>query len=347
MSTPPKSISPWKKFRYRLEWAACSSFSWMVQRLSRRVCIRLAYTLGAVAYFFDKRGRQIALANLACVFPEKSESERNTIARLSYQNFARTMADLFWSPRLTPENWRQYIELEGDVDGFVKQAAQQSFVVLCVHWGNFEWVNQTLGFLDTKMVVVAETFKNKSLTTIFQNARQASGNQLIEQENSMIRLLKAVKRGAGTGMLVDLTLQPDQAAVPIRAFGRTMCVTFLHAVLAQRGGARLIPMKADPLPDGRCRITFSPELKFPPEATPQEIAQACWDHFEPIVRARPEMYLWSYKHLRYRPEAAAPEDYPYYASVSPSFEVLLANAATAGIKKPSTPAPGDLTNPPA
>jgi len=140
----------------------------------------------------------------------------------------------------------------------------------------------------------------------------------------MIRLLKVVKRHGAAGMLVDLTLRPDQAAVPITAFGRKMCVTFLHAVLAQRGGARMVPVDGIPLPDGRCRVVINPALSIPPDASTQEIAQACWDFYESRIREHPELYMWAYKHWRYRPRGAAPEDYPFYANVSAKFDKLLA-----------------------
>jgi len=334
--------SAWKEYRYRLEGVLCAGCAWGIPRLPRRLCLALAHGLGTLAYYLDGASRRVALANLACVFPERSEQERREIARRSFQNFARTMLDLFWAPSLTPENWRRYIEMEGAVEAFQQAGEKSGRVVLCAHWGNFEWVNHAVAFLGAHMTVLAGNFKNTRLSAIFNGARESSGNTVIAQENSMIRLLKVIKRRGTTGMLVDLTLRPDQAALPINAFGRKMCVTFLHAILTQRGGALLFPFDNEPLPDGRCRMTISPALALPPDATLQEIAQACWDHFEPHIRRRPELYMWSYKHLRYRPSDAAPEDYPFYASVSQKFERLLASNAPRFQKN----SPGDLTNTP-
>jgi hypothetical protein len=70
-------------------------------------------------------------------------------------------------------------------------------------------------------------------------------------------------------------------------------------------------------------------MEFPGEATFQEMAQACWDRFEPVVRANPAPWLWMYKHWRYRPAAADAADYPFYANVSPVFEQRLAEGAKA------------------
>jgi len=331
-------ISRWKKFRYRMEWLLLAGVAWSIPRLPRRICLELARFLGSLAYQVDRRGREVALANLAVVFGARyGESERRSIARRSYQNFARTMLDLFWSPRLTQENWRNYIEMAGDVEGFLRTRESDPTpggVIMCVHWGNFEWASLGAGFLGSSTMIVTETFKNARLSTLFSEARATSGHTIISQENSMIRLLKVVKRGGLAGMLIDLTFPPGQVSVAIDAFGHKMSVTFLHAVLAQRGGALLIPMHGEPLPDGRVRAVFESPISVPEGATPQQIAQICWDHFEPRIRERPELWMWAYKHWRYRPRAASPGDYPFYANCSAKFEELLAKQpASAGKKR--------------
>ena len=331
----------WKDLRHRLEWLACAGLAWGIPRIPRRLSVALANGLGALAYCADGRGRRVALANLACVFPERPEPERKAIARRSYQAFARNMLDLFWGRRLTEASWQKYIEVEGDIETFRREAQEHGAVSMCIHWGNFEWASHAVGFLGVPTLIVAETFKNPRLIAVFNGSREISGHTIIPQENSMIRLLKVVKRRGAAGMLVDLTLRPEQAAVPIEAFGRKMCVTFLHAVLAQRGGARMVPVDGIPLPDGRCRIVIHPALTLPPDATLQEIAQACWDFYEPRIRERPELYLWAYKHWRYRPRAAAPGDYPFYANVSSQFEKLLAAHPT---KKEAAARAAQLTN---
>lgn len=313
-----------KLLRYRLEWVLCSLLFRGIPLLPRRACVALADGLGWAAFYLDRRGYRVALANLACVFPEKPEAERRWIARRSYQIFGRTMLDLFWGRSLNEKNWRKYIEVAADEETFRRECHEHGAVSMCIHWGNFEWSSHAVGFLGVPTLIVAATFKNPSLSALFNGAREISGHTIIPQENSMIRLLKVVKRHGAAGMLVDLTLKPNQAAVPITAFGRKMCVTFLHAVLAQRGGAKMFPVDGIPLPDGRCRVVINPALEIPEGATVQQIAQACWDFYEPRIHEHPEFYMWAYKHLRFRPGDAPAADYPFYASVSEEFDGLIA-----------------------
>ena len=103
----------WKKIRYRLEWLALKGAAKIVPLLSRNACYRLAQVTGALAATVDRAGRRVALSNLQVAFgDELSPGRRAEIVRESYQHFARTMLDLFWSPRLTSQNYSRYIEVE-------------------------------------------------------------------------------------------------------------------------------------------------------------------------------------------------------------------------------------------
>jgi KDO2-lipid IV(A) lauroyltransferase len=101
-------------------------------------------------------------------------------------------------------------------------------------------------------------------------------------------------------------------------------VTPAHAWLHQRSGAPIIPAHCEPLPRGRYRIVFHPPLVIPEGATLRDVAQACWDAFEPIVRARPAPWLWMYKHWRYRPVASDAAEYPFYAGPHQRVDRMLA-----------------------
>jgi lauroyl/myristoyl acyltransferase len=331
-------VSVLKPFRYRLEELGCRGLAAIIPRLPRSACVWLGNALGAIAFALDGRGRPVSLANLECVFGSRyTPEERRAIARKSYQNFARTMLDLFWAAQLSDANWRKWMIPEGFEELRETLAREKrGTIFMCVHQGNWEWASLACGFLGFANVVVAETFKNPRLTEIFRARRQHSGQTLIDQENSLLRMLRLVKRGGATGMLIDLNLRPTQAATVIEAFGPNglkMCVPLLHAVLAERAGALLVPVETRPQPNGTCRIIAHPPVAIDADGGISTIAQRCWDAFEPIIRERPEDYLWTYKHFRYRPKASPPDRYPFYSNESGKFEKLLRSQ---NITAPST-----------
>ncbi len=313
----------WRKFRYRIEWLGLSLLTSVVPCLPRRGVAWLAYLIGRVGYAFDKRGRHVAQANLAAAFGEQySPAERARIARASYCNFARTICDLFWARRLNAENYRRYIHIENAEILKRIRTQDEGAVIVCIHQGNFEWTSLATGFEGVSARIVTETFKNPSLSDFFRNCREVSGHRIIPQESSMLNLFKHVRKGGVAGMLADLNVRPGDAATVIDAFGMKMCVTILHAVLAQRGRATLVPIEGRSEPNGRCRVIVHEPLDIAPEATLQQIAQQCWNFFEPRIRQAPETWLWAYKHWRFKPPVVT-RTYPFYAHVCKEFNRML------------------------
>ena len=271
---------------------------------------------------FDRHRYEVALNNLEVAFGEQlSIQERRKIARESFQHFARTMVDLLWSPRLTPENFSRYIEFENLEETARGTGPERSIMIACYHYSNFEWLSLACGFLDLKGTIISQEFKNSLLDPIFKKLREQSGHELIPRERGLVRLYKVLRRKGRTALLVDLTVPPSQTAVAIDCFGLKTSVTSAHTWLHERTGVPIVPAHCEPLPDGRYRIIFHPKIEATAEMTHQQIAQACWDSFEPLIRKNPGAWLWMYKHWRFQPKDAA-RKYPFYANTSPHFEKL-------------------------
>jgi lauroyl/myristoyl acyltransferase len=167
---------------------------------------------------------------------------------------------------------------------------------------------------------VAEQFANPAVAPIITRLREATGQQIIPQENSILRMIRTVKRGGRAGFLCDLGIHPSQAATIIRIFGMEISASIIHAVLAERANALLVALHTMPQPDGTCDVRAE-AIDLPAGLSHREVAQRCWDHFEPRLRREPSLWMWPYKHFRYRPRNAERE-YPFYSNESGAFEKL-------------------------
>ena len=314
----------WKRIRYRLEWLGLVLATKLVPLFSRRACYHIAQAVGALLSFVDRQRYQVALNNLEVAFGDQfSPRERRKIARESFQHFARTMVDLLWSPRLTQQNLSQYIDLENFEETVRDTGPERSLMIACYHYSNFEWLSLACGFLDLKGTIISQEFKNSSLDPIFKRLREQSGHQLVPRERGIMRLYKVLRRKGRTAMLVDLTVPPGQSAVAINCFGLETSVTSAHAWLHERTGVPIVPAHTEPLPGGCYRLVFHPRIANTAGMTHQQIAQACWNSFEPYVRKNPAPWLWMYKYWRFRPTNAT-RPYPFYARPVPGFDRLLA-----------------------
>jgi lauroyl/myristoyl acyltransferase len=318
--------SRWKRFRYKIEWLALSAAAKFVPLLSRKACFHLAQFLGALMSMVDRHGRRVALSNLEAALGDQwSISERSRIVRESYKHFARTTLDFLWSPRLTREDFSRYIELENIGELEKAGGPERSVMIACYHYSNFEWLSLACAYLGFTGTIIAQEFKNSSLDPIFKQIREQSGHELIPRERGIVRLYKVLRRKGRTALLVDLTVPPTQGAVAIECFGLRTSVTSAHAWLHEQTGTPIIPAHCQPLPDGRYRLVFHPKIENTAGMTHQQIAQACWNSFEPYVRKTPAPWLWMYKHWRYLPSSPG-HAYPFYAQFSPEFDALVREA---------------------
>ena len=232
------------------------------------------------------------------------------------------MIDLFWNPRINQKNYRKLIEFEG-WDEFARTVGPTGpCIIAACHYGNFEWFSLAAAYAGLVATIVSQEFKNPLLDPIFNRLREQSGHQFVQREGAIMRLYKTLRRGGTAAILVDLALHPRQPSVAIDCLGMKMSVTYAHAWLHRRTGLPIVPVHQVPLPGGRCRVVFHPMLEIPEGATDQEIAQLCWNQFEPVVRRDPTPWLWMYKYWRYRPTNAT-RPYPSYAHARPRFDQLL------------------------
>ncbi|HEV3409699.1 MAG TPA: lysophospholipid acyltransferase family protein, partial [Chthoniobacterales bacterium] len=291
----------WKRIRHRAEWLLIKGGITFAPLLPRRFVHFLYESIGVFASFVHRDGRRAAFANLECAFgAQLTPARRKEIVRESYRYLARVTADLHWSPRLTHKNLPAIFDLR-DLDELKRTHGNRGFIFACLHYGGFEWIGLALGLSGVEALVVTQSFKNPLLTPEINRLRELSGQQTILREGALLRLYKALRADRSVIFAVDLTISARSPSVPITCFGMETCVTVAHAWLHRRTGAPIIPTHCEPLPDGRYRIVLHPALEIAPDATYQDIAQACWNRFEPVIRRHPEPWLWMYKHWRYLP----------------------------------------------
>jgi Kdo2-lipid IVA lauroyltransferase/acyltransferase len=312
-----------KKIRYRLEWIGLIAIAKIVPLFSRRSCYRISQCIGACAAIVDRPGRRIALSNLeAALGDQLSPRRRASIVRESYQRFIGAMLDLFWSPRITKQNFAEWIEVVGLDEVLNDIGPGRGIIFTTFHYGNFEWAALVMGLRGLHGMTLTQQFKNPLLEPVFAKVRKHSGNELASREGGTIRMYKALKRGRHVAILTDLTLKPWDPSAVIDCFGMKKCVTYAHAWLHQRTGAPIVPIYCQPLPDGKYRIQVYPQLRFEKGTSIIQMTQKFWDQIEPLVRQNPSPWVWMYKHWRYRLAGSA-KPYPFYAEIGPKFEARL------------------------
>lgn len=331
---------PLLRLRYKLEYAALLLIACTIPRLPRQLVLWFARVVGAVAIKVDRRGRELGLENLRIAIEQGGlDLQGRTpeeVLRACYQNFARGFLDLFWFSRVTPEQLDRWVEIEDSEHVPLIFRNDRGAVFLTPHYGIFEWASLMVGLRGVKLNIVAQDFKNSALTQIVRRARECTGHQVLSRDGAMLKLLRSVKRGGNVALLPDLTVPPQTAATVVNVFGTPTCRTAAHVEIARRCNAPLFVTVCEPLDDGRARLRVLDVISASGQQSKAELTQAVWDRFEAAIRQRPELWLWMYRHWRYRPlqdqNAVAANDqdgtsipicqYPRYAAEVAEFDEL-------------------------
>jgi lauroyl/myristoyl acyltransferase len=291
----------------------------VVPLLSRKTLVRLASAAGWLAFHLMARERRIALTNLDIAFGQgKSLEEKRRIACSAFQTFARSLLGLFWSRRFNQATFDKLVEVDTESLRLVEQARARGkgIIFITLHYGEWELLGLATALLGLPLTIVTEQLRNPHVTRLFERLRGSAGSRIILQRFAVTKLFKALKRGECVALLIDLNALPSRGGIWLDFFGKPVFSYSAAAALALHTGAAIVGAVAHPLPDGRFRIVYGPEI--PCVATGNDevdlrvVSQNCLQYCEEVIRQRPEHWLWIYRRWKFRPTAEL-GGFPYYS----------------------------------
>jgi lauroyl/myristoyl acyltransferase len=313
-----------RPFRYRLETAGLALASAVIPRLPRGVAMAFGRLLGWLAWALLAHDRKVAHANLDVAFGDgMSLREKRRIVRGTFQNAACNMVGLFWGPRITAANVRDYVDVDESNRGWFQQMQdrRKGIIFITPHYGDWELLNLAAGYLGAPYTCVMEPAKNPAVSRTVARLRSMSGHTPVEPRFAVIKLFKAVTRGETVGIVVDTNARRGRGGVWLDFFGLKVFSTAAVAQLARRTGAVIIFAAAHPLPGRRIRLQFGPEIPLDDTGDEERdvltTSQRCLDQCANLIRANPDPWLWTYKRWKRRP---TPERgrYPFYSKFDPN-----------------------------
>jgi KDO2-lipid IV(A) lauroyltransferase len=240
--------------------------------------------------------------NLAIAYPEKSEQDRDRIARAMWKNLGRVMAETMQLDRLLEQPER--IEV---INGHILERYRGKMgAAICVslHMGNWELAMWPLARTGAKPAAVYRIVKNPFVdeflrgqrTKIYPGGFFAKGRAVgIRAGHDAARMIGSyVRQGGRLGMLGDLF---DRSGPLVPFFGREAQSTPFPAMLARRLGARMWIGRCIRVEES-CRFKVEiKELKVPrtddKDADILSITTAIQAQFEEWIREVPEQWMWS------------------------------------------------------
>ncbi|MFZ2102328.1 MAG: lipid A biosynthesis lauroyl acyltransferase [Oricola sp.] len=272
----------------------------LARLLPPRTATEVAASLGQTLGPLSKRHR-IALDNLRQAFPEKTEEEREGIARRMWRNMFRLGAEYVYLDELfdyDPEATEPgQIEVKGEEIFKRLRDENASCIFFTAHTGNFELLPVCAATYGLNVTALFRPPNNPYIAKKLLSARHtAMGHLVPSKAGAAWGLAKALDEGGSVGVLVD---QKFQRGVPGTFFGRPVRTNPLLPKLARQFDRPVYPARCVRLAKGRYRLELEEAIELPRNAEGEiDVAastQVLNDIVERWVREYPDQWMWFHR----------------------------------------------------
>jgi KDO2-lipid IV(A) lauroyltransferase len=249
---------------------------------------------------------RIARENIALAFPEKTEAERATILRESWDNLGRTACEYvhlgaLWDHdplnvdagriEIPPDSAERFIRLRED---------GKPALIFAAHLANWELPAVAARRHDLASAALYRTPNNQAVARdVLRMRRDVMGELIPASVSAPIRMMEALDAGLHLGMLVD---QRFGRGPRIRFFGREASANPLLARLARRFDCPVHGARAMRLPGNRFRLELTEAITLPRDGRGQVNVEAATQAINGIiegwVREHPGQWLWQHRRWR-------------------------------------------------
>jgi len=274
-------------------------FLYLVSLLPMRVLYMLSDLIFCIVYYGFRYRRKVVMDNLGHAFPEKSESERITIAKKFYHNFLDSFIEVIKLISAS-ESWlkkRFTVDMKVLDDVY---ATGKSCQMHLGHTFNWEWGQIVLTQLTRfKVLVVYMPISSKIFERLFYKLRTKSGNAFLPAPQMKEAIVPYLSSQYLLGLVADQAPGKMQSSYWIDFMGRPapfasgpekgarqgqLPVVFASIDKPRRGHyhgmVELACMDASTLPEG-------------------ELTRKYVRYLESVIRSKPDMWLWSHRRWKH------------------------------------------------
>jgi|TARA_B100001971_G_scaffold51504_1_gene46653 KDO2-lipid IV(A) lauroyltransferase len=266
---------------------------------------------GAIAWYLDKRHRNVAIQNIQNSFPEKNEEEIRMIAQENFRRLGETYASILKAGRMKENEIPEILTIEGYevIEDILKENPEERIILAAGHFGNFElfsWLKLAAPSVR-QWITTYRGLRQERLTKLLLDLRKASGVQYLDRRDEGPQIKKAMDQPS-----IVLGLVADQHAgvggLRLPVFGREASVSPAPAIMAKRYNCRLFPTVCFRTKLGRWKIELGNEIPIRENGKRRSTEDITLDIIaahENYIRRDPSNWFWVHNRWKSRPKAEA------------------------------------------
>ena len=240
-------------------------------------------TIGAAWYArLSREDRVRAAANHHRMNPLLDHREAATLARHSYQEYVRMIADSMWAEPLDSAQVLEHFRVCGAEH---LNVGDRGSMVVLPHFGNWDMAAGASLGLGLHLSTVMAPVVSPGITEMVMRSRQRKGLEIFTVRQSARGLFRALRRGRTVALMLDVPEAGPTVVVPFCG-GAVRCSS-VPARLAAATGAAILPVTCRRDGWGWVLEIHPPiDLSGDDTAVIERVAAAV----EPAIRAHPEQW---------------------------------------------------------
>ncbi len=268
-----------------------------------RVIAAVSGPLSTLGWWLAKSRRRVALTNLRLCFPQRSEAERETIARAHFRAYLQAALEHGFLWNASGEKIRNYVTLHDEHQWrqFQQGENRKPVIWLCPHFIGLDACAIRIS-VDTSGCSLYSEQSNPDLDQMMLAGRtRFSDSKIIARTDGVKPIIRAMKSGLPFYYLPDMDFGArDSVFVPF--FGVKAATITGVSRLAKLTGAAVVPVIATQRPHGGgYDVRFYPAWDKFPSGDDEADARAVNAFIEARVSENIPQYLWTHKRFKTRP----------------------------------------------
>lgn len=288
-------------------YAPLFALFWVLAWMPLSVLYAIAHFLYFIVYYVIRYRRKVVHDNLARVFHDKSQTERDKMERDFYHHFVNYVVETIKLLHISDEEMRQRMEFVDAhvVDCYTTQG--RSVMLLLGHYGNWEWIpSLTMWCQQPENIHLGQIYRplrNEWFDRLFLQLRGRFGTTCIAKNNSLRTLLQYKRMGdvSLTGFMADQTPTGNSIHHWTTFMGQPTPVLTGFETIAKKLDMAVVYVDVELVRRGYYRATFR-LLEDNPAACPEyDITNRYVAAMERTIRRAPHAWLWTHKRWKHLP----------------------------------------------
>lgn len=282
----------------------------VISRIPLKILYLFSDVLFVLIYYIFGYRKQVVMNNLAIAFPEKSDQEREKIAKEFFQNFCDFIVETIKTLTISEEEIKRRMKLENSeiLQRLVNEEKKTVFTMLG-HQMNWEWASLAMASKGIPVDVIYKPLSNSFFEKFMLELRSRFNVKPVSMYNILRNMVGRRSEPRAIGTLADQAPHhPDSA----------YWSTFFHQETDFFNGTEKLARKFNtPLVFGKIskirRGYYCFKLELIAEPTYQDITSGHLTEeyvrwLENTLREQPALWLWSHKRWKHKRETHPTED---------------------------------------